>query len=420
MWDRAVYSPDRQDRIDAVMEWQTWYYNNVPASIMRQETMLFAFAPEISGFDVLLQGYYFQNMTHSNPAVTEVTYTIPGEFDDYNPLISNSYYDFCALSNCHYSLSSRRGVYNISHPVPTPITEYWNVSADQLTWDVKLTEGLFFSNGNKFNASDVVFSYQAPFDENIGSSSRATVLTVFQNASNIVAVDEYHVRFTLPEFYPFMSSIGLGLSILDKEEMEGYNINASEWSTHASNTEYTPAGLGPYIMTDIDPTGYGCKLIPNPYHIGYEDAAAVGGGIYWQNATLNVSLDIEKSPFTAWTNLKNDAIHGIDANTGLQALASDIIASPDGVLVTVLEYGWQELVYNHFSPVWGNNPADPTEMYPEDYVVETTEVVISTVISGTTYYETVIQTVVQSPGFGVLVFLGGSISLAYLFRKKRR
>lgn len=415
LWDQALYNTSVAARIQAIKDYQAWYYENVPMSIIRQSIDLFALDPDLAGFDTYLQGYYFQNLTH--PSQTEITYTVPGEFVDYNPLISNSYYDFCAIANAHYGLSSRRGAYNLTHPVPTPITQSWNSSVDGLVWDVQLTQGLMFSNGNSFNASDVVFSYQSAFDEDIGSSSRATVLTIFGEASNIQALDEYTVRFTLPQFYPYMSTAGLGLSILDKEEFDGYGISPADWSTHVSNTGYTPAGLGPYVIDEY--TGdYRVHLSPNPYHIGFSDAGAVGGGIYWQNATLNVTLDVVKDPNAAFVGLEAGTYDAIDAQTGLQAYADDIIASSNAELVSELEYGWQELVYNQMSPIWGMNAGDPREMYPEDYTTEAPITVISTVISGETIYETI--TIVQSPGFGAIVLLAATGSLAFLYKKKRK
>jgi ABC-type transport system substrate-binding protein len=419
LWDAALNSLDVADRIQAVNDFQAWYYDMVPMSIMRQSIDLFAFDGDLEGFDLYLQGGYYQNMTH--PTQTDITYSIPGEFVDYNPQCSNSYYDTCLIGAAHYGLASRRGAYNLTHSVPTPITDHWNVSGDQLVWDVKLKEGYLFSNGEELNASDVVFTYKSAFYT--GRSFTASALTIFENESAIEATGEYTVRFTLPKFYPYMSTGGLGFPILNEDEFIGYGLgdyrDADQWAAHVSNTEYSPAGLGPYNITGYVGTKDSATLYPNTNHQGFSDAGAVGGGIYWQDPALNVTLKVIKDPALAWTELKTGVIDGIDAQTGVQSLAADIIADPDNVLLQALEYGWQELVYNQFSPIYGMNPGDPREMYPEDYVTEEPSVsYITTVISGTTIIETV--TIVQSPGFGALVLIGASASLAFLYKKKRR
>ena len=33
--------------------------------------------------------------------------------------------------------------------------------------------------------------------------------------------------------------------------------------------------------------------------------------------------------------------------------------------ITALNYGWEEISYNHYDPRWGMNPHDPQELYPE-------------------------------------------------------
>jgi ABC-type transport system substrate-binding protein len=309
---------------------------------MRQSIDLFAFDKNITGFDLYLQGGYYQNMTDISTVPTdEITYSIPGEFVDYNPQCSNSYYDTCLIGAAHYGLTSRRGAYNLTHTTATPITDHWNVSADQLVWDVKLKEGYLFTNGEELNASDVVFTYKSAFYT--ARAFTSTVLTIFENESAIEATGPYTVRFTLPKFYPYMSTGGLGLPILNEDEFIGYGLgdyrDAAQWAAHASNTEYSPAGLGPYNITDYVGTKDSAKLYPNPNHQGYSDPSASGGGIYWQDATLNVSLKVIKDPALAWTELKTGVIDGIDAQTGVQSLAADIIADPDNVLLTALEYG---------------------------------------------------------------------------------
>lgn len=69
----------------------------------------------------------------------------------------------------------------------------WSVSEDNLTWTFKLREGVTFSNGEAFNADDVVCTYQRLIDD--------TTLTVKANnwpsLESVEKVDDYTVAIHL-------------------------------------------------------------------------------------------------------------------------------------------------------------------------------------------------------------------------------
>jgi len=382
IWEQALYDLDPAERIEGLKDFQQWYYDNVPASIIRQAIDLYAMDKEMEGFDTYLGGYYFQNLTH--PTQTSMTYTVPGDFVDLNPVMSNSYYDFVAISQVHGSLTTRRGLYNLTHPVGF-LAESWTSSTDGLVWDVKLREGVKWSDGTEVTADDVVFSYQAPFDEDIGAASRATVVSIFGNASAITKVDKYNVKFTLPSFHPYMATQGLGLSILQKAQMSV--VPVAEWASDDTNTKTTPIGFGPYMFdsTYSSTGGYDgvskIKLITNPEYNGTlmgHNPNAVGGGIFFQEPALDpVIVEVVKDATLAVTGLSTGVYDIIDAQTGIQAQALTINASSWGKLVSALEWGWQEMVYNQYSPIWGMNPGDPRQMYPSTAPWDFTSVLIA-------------------------------------------
>ncbi|MHA2252760.1 MAG: ABC transporter substrate-binding protein [Candidatus Kariarchaeaceae archaeon] len=374
--NRSLTNPDPSGRISALKEFQHWFYDEVPKSIIRQKINIFAVDEQLEGFDSHLvgRGWCFNNWTIGSQ--TEMTYTVPGDFLDFNPLISNSYYDLVPMSNVFGALNQRRGAYNLTHPVPQ-IAESWNQNTDGTVWEVKVRSGIKWDDGTDLTTDDVLFSYHAVFSDNLASPYQEFFLERFPNdRSDIYLKDGTNdtVVFELGAFYPYVTSQVFALPILQKAQMEG--IVFDDWKTHSLNTGTGPEyliGCGPYMMTDFD-LSVGVTLEINPYFdettFGH-DPDAVGGGIFMTNPTIaEIHVAVVKEATTAIAGLASGIYDAIDCYTSLQAQYDDLNA-PDNEYnskcINALEYGCLELNYNHYSPKWGMNPHDPREMYPNDY-----------------------------------------------------
>jgi ABC-type transport system substrate-binding protein len=366
--NRSLTDPDFNDRLDALQEFQEWFYEWVPKSIIRQELMIYPMHPDMEGFDVYNYGRspWVHNVTI--PSIDTITTAVPGDFVDFNPMLSNSWYDSVFTGNLHLVLAARRGLYNLSHPV-AQAAESWTSTPDGLEWTINLREGLTFHNGSEVTADDVVFSYDAAY--NCPASSWAGQMTTWFNSSDdIVKVDKYTVKMTLKDFYPYVESAVFAVPILSKAQME--SVSFDDWKTHATNTgSEALLGCGPYKFVEYDgsTTATSTKYSGwNPTLMGH-DPDAIGGGIWWESVgPTNYITTVIKEATPAVTSLKTKVVHLLDPNTGVHAQIEDIEADTENFkVVTSLEYGWQELSYNHYDPRWGLNPHDPREMYPEDY-----------------------------------------------------
>ncbi|MDA0990042.1 MAG: ABC transporter substrate-binding protein [Verrucomicrobia bacterium] len=67
----------------------------------------------------------------------------------------------------------------------------WELADDNLSWSVKLREGVTFSNGEPFNAEAVRFTYERALNPDLGLSITARVATI----AAVDVVDDYTVRF---------------------------------------------------------------------------------------------------------------------------------------------------------------------------------------------------------------------------------
>jgi len=99
---------------------------------------------------------------------------------------------------------------------PDIAAELPDMSADGLTWTVKLRQNVKFHDGTVLKASDVVFTYE------LGLSKNCTYIpdgcsALQDNVASVTATDDSTVVFKLKQKYaPFMSS-GLGVAIIPEK-----------------------------------------------------------------------------------------------------------------------------------------------------------------------------------------------------------
>jgi ABC-type transport system substrate-binding protein len=358
---RSLESPLEADRLQALKEYQAWFYEWVPKSIIRQGLDTFPQDPDLSGFDTYNYGRYpwIHNLTHAG-AETTLTSLVPGDFVDFNPMVSNSWYDSVPMSNSFLSLSARRGIYDLAaYPM---LAESWNQSVDGKEWTVNLRQGIKFSDGSEITADDVVESYRVALNAS-ASTYAGDMVTWFANDTDIYAKDDYTIQFKLQIFYPYVTTAVFGVPIMQAAQLREIGMDALK--TDASNTNQ-PMDLvvnGPYM-----PSAYitnELTMVPNPEYNG----TALG-----HNATDKIFLEstgqfdtyvctVVKEATTAVASLSAGTCDLMDPNQGIFGQIEELEAAAWANVVTAPEYGWQELAYNHYDPRWGLNPHDPEEMY---------------------------------------------------------
>lgn len=120
---------------------------------------------------------------------------------------------------------------------PCLATSY-DVSEDGLTYTFHLRDDVYFHNGEKMTADDVVFSFHRAMDPNLMMSNFTT------NISEVAAVDETTVQVELTTSYaPFLLNCCYIFILNEKEVTEQGDQFGIEIST---------AGTGPYKLTYLD------------------------------------------------------------------------------------------------------------------------------------------------------------------------
>ncbi len=121
------------------------------------------------------------------------------------------------------------------------LAESWKESADGLTYEFKLREGLRFHNGDPFTAEDVKFS----FHRYRGAAAKLLQTRV----KTVEIVDAHRVRFVLhapwPDFLSFYATPATGAAwVVPKKYIE--KVGEEGFKKH-------PVGLGPYRFVRLTP-----------------------------------------------------------------------------------------------------------------------------------------------------------------------
>ncbi len=82
-------------------------------------------------------------------------------------------------------------------------------------------------------------------NEDVNSTYRDTLLGILGTINAVQQTGTYGIRFTLPQFYPYVETILLGSPpIMQKSQMA--QIPFFEWRMHDTNIKRTPVGCGAY------------------------------------------------------------------------------------------------------------------------------------------------------------------------------
>jgi peptide/nickel transport system substrate-binding protein len=139
----------------------------------------------------------------------------------------------------------------------------WQRSQDGLEWTFRLRQDVFWSDGARFTAEDVVFTFNSLiFNPAIPTSSR-DIFTIRGKTIKVEKLDDFTVRFRLPaKFAPFLRA--MAQEILPQHLLKKYTQESkfnSAWGLDSKPEEIV--GTGPFMLADYVP-GQKVELVRNP------------------------------------------------------------------------------------------------------------------------------------------------------------
>ena len=181
------------------------------------------------------------------------------------------------------------------------LTDSYKISADNKTWIISLKKDLFWDDGQKLTADDVVFTIQIIQDINANSP-------IYSDWQNILAerLDEHEIRLTLKNPYAFFIDNLKELRPIPKHIFADIPVT----NFRLSNYNLEPVGSGPYKYLSFEKEKSGFitkyKLQVNPKFYGEKP--------FIENLNFKFFSNIDDL-VNSFNNGLVTAIGGLDAKT---------------------------------------------------------------------------------------------------------
>jgi peptide/nickel transport system substrate-binding protein len=179
-----------------------------------------------------------------------------------NPVTATDAVSREVIGRCNADLISINRLTQRTEPA---LAESWKISPDARSFTLHLRKGIRFSDGQPFDADDVVFSFALYLDEAVGSPQR-DLLVIDSKPMVVTKLDAYTVQFTLPRPYAAAERLFDGLAMLPKHLLEKpYKEGkfAQAWALNTPPAEI--AGVGPFRVKQYA-AGQRIVLERNPYY----------------------------------------------------------------------------------------------------------------------------------------------------------
>lgn len=148
------------------------------------------------------------------------------------------------------------------------LAKAWSISEDNLKYTFLLRKGIKWSDGQDVTADDVIFSFDALFDDRYPNRIK-TDLTIDGNPISYKKIDNYTIEFqTVKPYAPFINDI-TSIHILPKHILyESYENGTfqHQWTLEtAINSPEKIVGTGPYCIQEFRPSE---RIVykPNPHY----------------------------------------------------------------------------------------------------------------------------------------------------------
>lgn len=175
------------------------------------------------------------------------------------------------------------------------LAKSWEILEDNKTYIFHLREGVQWSDGAPFSADDVIFTFDALFDERYPNRNHSQ-FKIKGEMLRYEKIDDYTVKFITPHIYaPFLNDL-MAVSILPMHILLPFYEDGSlsrQWSlSTAINSPGSFVGLGPFVIEKyVD--GERMVYKPNPH---YWKADAKGNRLpYMDNLVTVYVRDVNAS-----------------------------------------------------------------------------------------------------------------------------
>lgn len=153
----------------------------------------------------------------------------------------------------------------VSQKTESALALSWKISSDGRRFILRLRHGVRFSDGQPFDADDVVFTFKVYLDEKVHSPQR-DLLIINGKPLAVTKIDPYTVRFDLDQPYAAAERIFDSVAILPRHLLQkAYEEGRFSQSWTLNTAPNSIAGLGPFRLKQYV-VGQRVVLERNPYY----------------------------------------------------------------------------------------------------------------------------------------------------------
>ena len=177
----------------------------------------------------------------------KLVYRVSSPPKTFNYLLAN---DEPSVAMAFFLLNSRLVEFDHATQTYVPgLAEAWTMGADRRSVDIRLRDGLKFSDGQPLTSSDVAFTLEATYDERNRADAFRDALMINGKPITVKVIDDRNLQFVLPETIAapdnYLYNIGvLPRNVLEAEQKAGRLSEA--WKITAPPTSVISSG--PFVV----------------------------------------------------------------------------------------------------------------------------------------------------------------------------
>lgn len=148
----------------------------------------------------------------------KLVYRVSSPPKTFNYLLAN---DEPSIVTAFFLLNSRLVEFDHSTKTYVPgLAEVWTMGPDRLSVDIRLRDGLKFSDGQPLTSSDVAFTLEATYDERNKAEVFRDALLINGKPISVKVIDDRNLQFVLPETTAAADNYLYNIAVLPRNALE--------------------------------------------------------------------------------------------------------------------------------------------------------------------------------------------------------
>lgn len=360
---KALSEPDAVKRRDYIWDWQEMYMADAPGIGLYHPATYEIQGNYFSGYDPTGSWFYDTRYMTLTPgamppqraaATDTLIYAVSESVWNLNPMFMDTYTEeqmtalqFCTL----YAWSLTEAGYNkIDNGQMPDFADYFiraeladgdpQYASDGMSAVVNLRQGVTWSNGHPFNATDVVFTFETCVLDiralNSGYGDIAHIVDRVEKVNNTAVEFFFKEPYTPPVEFKSILANDWGLDIIPYSTLKQYEgdpagIRSDPSTSPSSGVGLLPA-LGPFKLTYVE-TGVEVRLENNTSYFGYDKnllkpTERINGGRWGPNGINEVILKWIPDAATRLVALQTFEADAGEYPTAPVQVFQDMIANP--------------------------------------------------------------------------------------------